>query len=131
MLYMGRNTRGVIGIRLKKKDYLVGMAICSNYGYMLTVTEKGSGKRTSLGEYSSHHRAGQGVVNIKVTQRNDKVVGIKWVEDEDEILLMSHQGKIIRFKVKDLRPMGRSTQGVRLMDVGKDDSVVAIAKLTE
>jgi len=128
---MGRSARGVIGIRLRKGDYLVGMEICSNYGYLLPVTEKGHGKRTSLGEYYSHHRGGQGVVNIKVRQRKDKVVAIKWVDDEDQVMIVSQQGKIIRFKVKDLRPYGRSTQGMRLMNVGEGDSVVALAKLAE
>ncbi len=128
---MQRNARGVIGIRLRKDDYLIGMAICRNYGYLLTVTDKGYGKRTSLAEYASHHRGGQGVVNIKLKEKNDRVVAIKWVQDEDEVMIISHQGKIIRFRIKDLRPYGRSTQGMRLMDLGEGDSVVAVAKLAE
>jgi DNA gyrase subunit A len=128
---MQRNARGVIGIRLRKDDYLIGMAICRNYGYLLTVTDKGYGKRTSLAEYASHHRGGQGVVNIKLKEKNDRVVAIKWVQDEDEVMIISQQGKIIRFRIKDLRPYGRSTQGMRLMDLGEGDSVVAVAKLAE
>jgi DNA gyrase subunit A len=128
---MQRNARGVIGIRLKKDDYLVGMAICRNYGCLLTVTDKGYGKRTSLAEYSSHHRGGQGIVNIKLRRKDDGVVALKWVQDEDEVMLISQQGKIIRFRIKDLRPYGRSTQGMRLMDLGEGDFVVAVAKLAE
>ena len=128
---MQRSARGVIGIRLRKDDYIIGMAICRNYGYLLTVTDKGYGKRTSLAEYASHHRGGQGVVNIKLKEKNDRVVAIKWVQDEDEVMIISQQGKIIRFRIKDLRPYGRSTQGMRLMDLGEGDSVVAVAKLAE
>jgi DNA gyrase subunit A len=128
---MQRNARGVIAMRLRKDDYLIGMAICRNYGYLLTVTDKGYGKRTSLAEYASHHRGGQGVVNIRLKEKNDRVVAIKWVQDEDEVMIISQQGKIIRFRIKDLRPYGRSTQGMRLMDLGEGDSVVAVAKLAE
>ena len=100
-------------------------------GHILTVTEEGFGKRTPVSAYPLVHRGGMGVINIRVTDKNGKVAGIAHVSDDDQLLLITEQGMIIRVSVSDLRSMGRSTQGVRVIDVEENDRVVAAVKLVE
>jgi DNA gyrase subunit A len=100
-------------------------------GTLLTVTENGYGKRTEMEEYRVQSRGGLGIINIQTTDRNGRVVGIALVYDDDEVLLISQQGKILRMAAHDVRTIGRATQGVRLIDIDPDDRVVSIARLAE
>src|SRR6185295_14592891 len=129
---MGRDTTGVIGVSLKKEnDFVVEMDVVEEKGHLLTVTEKGYGKRSEVSEYRYQGRGGSGVINIKVTEKNGPVVGIKSVTDADQLLLITQSGMLIRIKVKDIRETGRAAQGVRLIQVEGEDRVVAVAKLAE
>jgi DNA gyrase subunit A len=129
---MGRDTTGVWGIALRKnEDYVVEMDIVEETGHLLTVTEKGYGKRSEASEYRFQGRGGSGVINIKVTDKNGPVSGIKSVTDADQLLLITQSGMLIRIKVKDIRETGRAAQGVRLINLDAGDRVVAVAKLAE
>jgi DNA gyrase subunit A len=98
---------------------------------MLTVTQNGYGKRTGLDEYRIQSRGGIGIINIQTSDRNGKVVGIAFVHDDDELMLISQQGKILRMVSRGVRAIGRATQGVRLIGVDEGDQVVSLAKLAE
>ena len=129
---MGRDTTGVIGITMKKEDdYVVEMDVVEETGHLLTVTEKGYGKRSEASEYRFQQRGGSGVINLKVTEKNGPVAGIKSVTDADQLLLITQSGMLIRIKVKDIRETGRAAQGVRLIYLEEGDRVVAVAKLAE
>ena len=129
---MGRDTTGVWGIALRKdEDYVVEMDVVEEKGHLLTVTEKGYGKRSEASEYRFQGRGGSGVINIKVTDKNGPVSGIKSVSDADQLLLITQSGMLIRIKVKDIRETGRAAQGVRLINLDEGDRVVAVAKLAE
>jgi len=125
---MGRNARGVKGITLIDNDEVVGMDIIT-YGSLLTITENGYGKRTDFSEYRITKRGGKGIKNIITNARNGLVVGIKSVTDNDEIMITSSHGKVIRVPVNTIRVQGRNTQGVKIMDLEEFDKVVSIAKL--
>jgi DNA gyrase subunit A len=128
----GRDTTGVIGVALKKEnDVAVEMDIVAENGHLLTVTESGYGKRSEVSEYRFQGRGGSGVINIKVTEKNGPVVGIKSVSDADQLLLITQSGMLIRIKVRDIRETGRAAQGVRLINLDAGDRVVAVAKLAE
>ena len=128
----GRDTTGVWGISLKKKeDYVVEMEVVEEHGHLLTVTEKGYGKRSEASEYRFQARGGSGVINIRVTEKNGPVAGIKSVTDVDQLLLITQSGMLIRIKVKDIRETGRAAQAVRLIYLVGGDRVVAVAKLAE
>ena len=128
---MGRSAYGVRGIGLRDGDDVVAMEVLQPGGTILTVTEQGYGKRTELEEYRVQSRGGIGIINIQTSDRNGKVVGIAQVTDEDELMLITEQGKILRMASKDIRTIGRSTQGVRLIDIEGDDRAVSIARLAE
>ncbi len=128
---MGRDTTGVYGISLRKEDYVVEMDIVEESGHLLTVTEKGYGKRSEASEYRFQGRGGSGVINIKVTEKNGPVSGIKSVSDADQLLLITQSGMLIRIKVNAIRETGRAAQGVRLINLDEGDCVVAVAKLAE
>ncbi len=131
---MGRTAMGVRGIRLdkEKEDRVVAMeALEGPNGTLLTVTENGFGKRTSIEEYRVQGRGGKGIINIKVTERVGKVVGTLLVAETDEVMLVGSRGNIIRTGVKDVRVIGRSTQGVKLIQLASGERVVAIARLAE
>jgi DNA gyrase subunit A len=153
---MGRGASGVKGISLREGDHVIEMDVLpasteavtadetretaesdaeivatDSRGYMLTVTERGFGKRTPVSLYPLVHRGGMGVINIKVTDKNGKVAGIAHVVDDGQLLLITEQGMIIRTRVGDLRSMGRSTQGVKVINVEENDHVVAAVKLVE
>lgn len=125
----GRATRGVRGIFLGEGDVVVGMGKVRSDSCLLSVTANGFGKRTRLSEYRLQSRAGKGIINIKTSDRNGPVVAIQIIKGEEEIMMVSAEGIIIRMKVKDISVMGRSTQGVTLMRLDQGDSVVAIAKV--
>jgi len=129
---MGRNAYGVRGITLRDDDEVVAMEIVQPGGTLLSVTERGYGKRTELEEYRVQSRGGVGIINITITDRNGRVVGIAYVQEGDELLLITQQGMIIRMPANDVRAIGRATQGVRLIDIeGGDDRVVSVARLVE
>jgi len=127
----GRATRGVKGISLREGDQVIGMEVLREGASILTVTENGYGKRTDLDEYRVQSRSGLGVITIKTSERNGKVVGIRQVTDEDELMLITSKGIIIRLKVREVRVIGRNTQGVRLLNLDKGNRLVAMAKLAE
>ncbi|TLD42287.1 MAG: DNA gyrase subunit A [Candidatus Jettenia ecosi] len=126
---MGRVTHGVKGITLKEGDKVRGMVIVDENASLLTVCEHGFGKRTDFGEYSAHHRGGQGVINIKTTDRNGKVVALLDVRDEDELIMITAKGMVIRTSVNTVRAIGRNTQGVKLFSVVEGDKLVSVARV--
>jgi DNA gyrase subunit A len=128
---MGRSAYGVRGITLRDDDYVVAMEEVRPAGLLLTVTEHGYGKRTELEEYRVQSRGGVGVINIGTSKRNGFVVGIAYVEEGDELLLITQQGMIIRMLANDVRAIGRATQGVRLIEIEGEDKVVSVARLVE
>jgi DNA gyrase subunit A len=128
---MGRTAYGVRGITLRTDDYVVAMEVVKPGGALLTVTEHGYGKRTEIDEYRVQSRGGVGVINIATSERNGHVVGVAYVQESDELLLITQQGMILRMQTNDVRAIGRATQGVRLIDIEPEDRVVSIAKLVE
>ena len=128
---MGRTAYGVKGIALREGDEVVAMEVVRPGSTLLTVTEHGYGKRTELDEYRVQSRGGVGIINIQTTERNGRVVGMASVHDEDEFMLITQQGKILRTVARDIRTIGRATQGVRLIEIDADDRVVALARLAE
>jgi DNA gyrase subunit A len=128
---MGRAAYGVRGIALRDDDYVVAMEVVRPGGTLLTVTERGYGKRTEIEEYRVQSRGGVGIINIATTERNGQVVGIAYVQEGDELLLITQQGMILRMQTNDVRAIGRATQGVRLIDIEGEDRVVSIARLVE
>jgi DNA gyrase subunit A len=128
---MGRTAYGVRGISLRDDDYVVAMEVVRPGGTLLTVTEGGVGKRTEIDEYRVQSRGGVGIINIATTERNGLVVGVAYVQEGDELLLITQQGMILRMPTNDVRAIGRATQGVKLIDIEGDDKVVSIARLME
>jgi DNA gyrase subunit A len=128
---MGRVARGVIGIRLDKDDSVVSMAVVNNEGNLLTVTENGFGKRSPIEDYRMTHRGSKGVRTIVTNERNGKVIYVKEASDEDELMLTSKDGMIVRIPVKDIRIQGRNTMGVTIMRLNEGDKVVSVAKLAD
>jgi DNA gyrase subunit A len=124
---LGRNTRGVRGIKLHVDDRVVGMIIVDESQQVLTVTENGFGKRTPVADYRKTNRGGSGIINIKKSERNGKVVGLKGVTDQYDIMLITKNGIIIRSYVSRISEVGRNTQGVRLISLAENDKVVDIA----
>jgi len=128
---MGRTAYGVRGVSLRAGDAVVAMEVLRAGGTILSVTERGYGKRTELSEYRLQSRGGVGIINIQTSDRNGKVVGLSEVTDDEELMLITEQGKILRTAARDIRTIGRATQGVRLIDIEGDDRVVSIARLAE
>jgi DNA gyrase subunit A len=128
---MGRTARGVKGIALSSNDTVVSMSVVEPEGTLLTVTDKGYGKRSRIEDYRLQTRGGKGIINIKTTTQNGQVVAAPYVTDDDEVMVITAQGMIMRLEVKDFNLLSRITQGVRLIDVDEGDHVVAVAKLAE
>jgi DNA gyrase subunit A len=128
---MGRNAYGVKGIEIRESDSVVSMAVVEPEGTLLTVTDLGFGKRSHIEEYRLQSRGGKGIINVKTTARNGKVVAVLFVRDEDELMVITAQGMIVRLRVQDFSVHGRATQGLRLIELGEGDEVVAVAKLAE
>ena len=126
----GRNSMGVIGMDVDGSE-LVGMDVIEENQYILVVTEKGFGKRTIASEYRVQKRGGKGLINIRITERNGPVVGFRRVRDDDDVMLITDTGRIIRINVADVNPKGRVVQGVKLIDLGPDEKVVDIASVQE
>lgn len=125
---MGRNARGVKGIKLSKDDIVVGMEVApsNTKKELLTVCENGYGKRTELSEYRNQRRGGSGVITIKTTERNGNVVGIHLVDDSDDLMIITEKGKIVRIHCKDISVVSRNTQGVRLVKLEEGDKVSSV-----
>jgi len=128
---MGRTAGGVKGIDVGEDDHLVAMEAVAGAPALLTVTQGGFGKRTRIDEYPLQRRGGKGVITIKTSERNGPVVGALVVDDEDEVMLISDHGKIIRMKVGDISVIGRRTQGVKLIGLLPSERLVAVARLAE
>ncbi len=126
---VGRTGKGVIGIRLRPGDEVIGMDICSSSGTFLIATENGYGKRTKAIEYRLQGRGGKGVINIKTNERNGKVIGVKTVEGDDDVILITRSGMIIRQKVNGISIVGRNAQGVRLIKLKEGDKLVSLEKI--
>ena len=126
---MGRSTQGVRGIKLASDDAVIGMDLARDDAQLLVITENGYGKRTPLAEYRPQARGGKGVYTLKATGRNGSLVSALVVKEGEEIMVISHDGIIIRLKVDDVSSMSRTTQGVTLMRLSEGDSVVAMARV--
>ena len=126
---MGRVSRGVKGIKLRSGDKVVDMVIPRKGSTLLTVCEKGYGKRTSLEDYRPQKRGGLGLINIKTTARNGKVVALKAVDDNDELMMITAKGMIVRTGLDDVRAIGRNTAGVRMIKLKAGDKLVAVERL--
>ena len=127
---MGRSARGVRGINLNPGDVVIGMDIVEEGADLLVISEKGYGKRTQIVEYRVQTRGGKGIITSRITPKTGHVVGMKVVKEQDEIMLINLSGIIIRMNVNEISKMGRSTQGVKLMRVPENESVVSIAKIS-
>ena len=126
---MGRDTSGVRGITLKGDAKMLGMEITNGNGDLFVITEKGYGKRTPVAEYPEHKRGGQGVYTITMTDKKGNLAACRVVGPQHELMIVSTDGVVIRVKVKDISKLGRSTQGVKVMSVGDNDSVCALARM--
>ncbi|MBD3313241.1 DNA gyrase subunit A, partial [Candidatus Woesearchaeota archaeon] len=122
-------SKGVRGVSLKDDDEVIGMIMADDAKTVFTVTENGYGKRTKIADYRRINRGGVGVRNIQCSQRNGKVVAVKSVEEEDDVILISRHGIIIRMSMAGISVIGRNTQGVRLMRISGDDKVISAAKV--
>ncbi|MDP4978643.1 MAG: DNA gyrase subunit A [Desulfobacterales bacterium] len=127
----GRTSQGVRGMRLVKGDCIVGMAVLSHGQTLFTLTENGYGKRTSVDEYPIQKRGGKGVITIKTSERNGKVVALLLVEEDDNVMLMTDAGKLIRIPVNGVSVISRNTQGVKLIDIEEGEAVVGAARIEE
>jgi DNA gyrase subunit A len=125
----GRYTQGVRGIRLRKGDEVRGLAIVDPEAIILTITENGYGKRSKVSDYRHTHRGSQGVINIKTDDRNGRVISVLSVENDNELIVTSHNGLVIRMPVEGISVIGRATKGVRIMNLNEGDRVMAIARL--
>ncbi len=128
---MGRAAAGVRGMGLKGSDRVVGMEVLTPGATILTLTENGYGKRTPLEDYRLQRRGGQGIITIRTTNRNGEVVSVAQVVDDDEVMLITDGGKVLRSKVSGISTMGRATQGVRIMKLDAGEKIVAMARLAE
>jgi DNA gyrase subunit A len=127
----GRGTYGVVAMRLEGGDTVVSMEMLSRGASILTVSENGYGKRTEMDEYRLQSRGGKGIITMKTTDKTGCVVGVQQVTDDDQLMLVTNTGKIIRLRVHDIRVIGRNTQGVRLIDLEEGERVVSLARLAE
>jgi DNA gyrase subunit A len=128
---IGRTGRGVIGIRLEENDEVIGMEVLSPGASILTVTEGGYGKRTRETEYRLQGRGGKGLINLRVTPKTGHVVGIRQVLDEDDVMVMSDQGHLVRIRVHDVSLIGRNTQGVRLISLAPDQRLIGLVRIED
>jgi DNA gyrase subunit A len=130
---MGRTAYGVRGISLREGDSVVAMEVVlpGEGGTVMTVCENGYGKRTDLDEYRVQSRGGVGIISIHTTSRNGRVAGVAYVRGEDELMLITQLGKVLRMPTSGIRAIGRATQGVRLIEIESEDRVVSVARLAE
>jgi DNA gyrase subunit A len=122
---MGRQAYGVIGIRLREGDYVTGVCVVDGSEHVLAISELGLGKRTPVSEYPVQGRGGVGVINMKVTERTGGVINALPVKDDDQMVVITAQGQLVRVDVKPIRETGRSAQGVKIINLSEGDRVVA------
>jgi DNA gyrase subunit A len=127
----GRGTFGVVGMRLDPDDHVVSMEILTRGFDVLTVADGGFGKRTQMDEYRLQSRGGKGIITMKTTEKTGRVIGVQQVTEDDQLMLVTNAGKIIRMRIKDIRIIGRNTQGVRLIELEEGERVVSLARLAE
>jgi DNA gyrase subunit A len=128
---MGRATYGVRGMTLDEGDQVVSIDLVESGASLLAVAENGYGKRTEMDEYRQTHRGGKGIITMKTTEKTGRVIGIRMVTPDDQIMLVSSGGKVVRIRVNEIRVIGRNTQGVRLIDLDAGERVAAVARLAE
>ncbi len=133
---MGRTARGVKGINLGKEDQAISLItvpgdVDEQAIAVLTSSENGYGKRTALTEYPTKGRGGKGVISIQASERNGKIVGAELVAEDDEVMLITDGGVLIRTRVKEISVIGRNTQGVRLINLGEDEKLISLGKIEE
>ena len=130
---MGRDARGVRGVALREGDRVVGMSTFAHDSpeTLLTVCERGYGKRTPLSEYPVKNRGGMGVITIRTTARNGQVVAVRVVSEDDHLILITDRGKLIRVLIRGISLVGRNTQGVRIMRVDEGETVSSVERLAE
>mgnify|MGYP000624384936 CR=1 FL=1 len=128
---MGRNTSGVRGIDLNKDDEVVDMVTIKNTtnATLLALSEKGFGKRTYVDDYREQSRGGKGVITLKITPKTGNLIALKEVSDDDDLMVITQSGKIIRMRCKGIRTMGRNTQGVRVMNINDEDKIGAVTRV--
>ncbi len=127
----GRGTFGVVGMRLDEGDHVVSMEILTRGFDVLTVADGGFGKRTNMDEYRLQSRGGKGIITMKTTDKTGRVIGVQQVTEDDQLMLVTTNGKIIRLRIKDIRIIGRNTQGVRLIELEEGERVVSLARVVE
>jgi DNA gyrase subunit A len=127
----GRGTFGVVGMKLDPGDKVVSMEILTRGFNILTVSDGGYGKRTEMDEYRLQSRGGKGIITMKTTDKTGRVIGVQQVTEDDQLMLVTNIGKIIRLRIKDIRIIGRNTQGVRLIEIDEGERVVSLARLAE
>jgi DNA gyrase subunit A len=128
---MGRGTYGVWGMKLDEGDEVVALDLVEPGATLLAVSENGYGKRTEMDEYRLTRRGGKGIITMKTTEKTGRVIGVRMVTDDDQIMLVTSGGKVIRIRVKEIRIIGRNTQGVRLIDLEEGERVASVARLAE
>ena len=126
---MGRTAVGVRGIKLDADDAVCDMVVTDGSGTLMTICENGYGKRTSVEEYRSQSRGGKGIIDIRATERNGKVVNLLGVNDDDEVMMITKDGQIVRTEVGGISVIGRNTQGVRCISLRKGDKLVSVARI--
>ncbi|HEV7732294.1 MAG TPA: DNA gyrase subunit A [Candidatus Binatia bacterium] len=128
---MGRSTYGVIGMKLDEGDSLVAIDIVEDGATLLAVSELGYGKRTGMDEYRRTHRGGKGIITMKTTDKTGRVISVHLVSDDDQLMLVTSGGKVMRFRANEIRIIGRNTQGVRLIDLDDGERLASVARLAE
>jgi DNA gyrase subunit A len=118
-------------MRLDEGDHVVSMEILTQGFDVLTVADGGYGKRTAMDEYRLQSRGGKGIITMKTTDKTGRVIGVQQVTEDDQLMLVTNAGKIIRLRIKDIRVIGRNTQGVRLIDLEEGERVVSLARVVE
>jgi DNA gyrase subunit A len=128
---MGRTATGVRGIKLAPDDEVIGLIVLRSADTLLVVTDKGYGKRSKISDYRITHRGGKGILTVKTGEKNGKLIAMKEVNDNDELVIISNTGMVIRQSVKDIRVMGRNTQGVRVIRLREGETIADIAKVVK
>jgi DNA gyrase subunit A len=128
---MGRSTYGVIGMKLDEGDQVVAIDLVEPGATLLAVSENGYGKRTGMDEYRRTHRGGKGIITMRITEKTGRVIGVRMVTDDDQLMLVTSGGKVIRLRAHEIRVIGRNTQGVRLIELEEGERLAAVARLAE
>ena len=128
---MGRSTYGVIGMKLDEGDTVVAIDMVDPGATLLAVAELGYGKRTGMDEYRRTHRGGKGIITMKTTEKTGRVISVHMVSDEDQLVMVTSGGKVIRVRANEIRVIGRNTQGVRLIGLEDGERLTSVARVAE